>query len=157
MPSAKIPPPPSELLQAVECFTPAYCAPAEIAELTPLLLPTLAERRAAVEVEAQTIRAILGAGLYKYPPVIDGRHSVELSLWHYRPPELADEIAYFYMYKEAEVGRDPWRVINATDHEKSDWYGIALCGDRKFTQRYAKTEIYVSEKAYRMLKATCKN
>jgi hypothetical protein len=119
------------LLEAAESFGPAYCAPAKLAEPAPLLSPNLAERRAAVEAEAQTIRTMLGERLYKYPPVIDGRHSVELAQWHYRSAELANEIAYFYMYKEAEVGRDPWRIINATDHEKSDCYGIVLCGDQK--------------------------
>ena len=151
--AARVPPSPRELMQAGERLNIAYEALAALVEFSPVAFQRHRENAS----EAAKFRE-LNSSIAAEPLVIDARHLVMVAQWHYRPPKLAKELAYLYVQKDAEAGRDPWHVIDSTDREESerggrmtDWYGIGLRGHAKFTQVHKTSALYVTEKNYRTL------
>lgn len=88
---------------------------------------------------------------YPDPCPLTGRRRVTVEQWANRPESLCDEYAYWFNAPEAEVGLDPWRLIEGIDpRTKDDQYDVCFASG-KYRTTPGDTVIYIAAKHYAVL------
>lgn len=101
---------------------------------------------------------VIGADRYasQYPdPCPDtGRRLVSVAEWNDRPDALIDEYAYWYSPEAAEMGLDPWRLIEGIDaHMQGRAFDVDFANGTYHTTP-GHHPIYIAAKHYEALKCS---
>jgi len=89
---------------------------------------------------------------YPDPCPETGRRVVTVAEWNNRPDELIDEYAYWFNPEAADVGLDPWRLVEGIDaHTNGREYDVDFANGT-FKTVTGGQPIYVRPQHYEALK-----
>jgi len=79
------------------------------------------------------------------------RRLVSVAEWNARPDELIDECAYWFNFEAAQVGLDPWRLIEGIDAHINGGAFDVIFVNGTFKTVTGEQMIYVRAKHYEIL------
>ena len=89
---------------------------------------------------------------YPDPCPETGRRVVTVAEWNNRPGGLIDESAYWFNPEAADVGLDPWRLIEGIDAHTNGREFDVLFPPASYRTVTGEQQIYVSAKHFAMMK-----
>ena len=94
---------------------------------------------------------------YPDPCPHTGRRVVTVAEWNNRPDELIDEYAYWFNPEAADVGLDPWRLIEGIDAHTNGREFDVLFPPASFRTVTGEQPIYVRPQHYEALKCAARS
>lgn len=94
---------------------------------------------------------------YPDPCPDTGRRVVTVAEWNNRPDELIDEYAYWFNPEAADVGLDPWRLIEGIDAHTNGREFDVLFPPASFRTVTGEQPIYVRPQHYEALKCAARS